>query len=171
MPFNTIPSSWLDVGDPTKKELYDYIKNNEDNLNTRLSTVEAFGAGLDLINGDIRGASTFATLTNVVVIYITKPMTLNNCFIQVYDKGALTGDLEIDIKKSSSINGTYTSVFTTQPSIDVGVVSDYATSTNQVFSVSQVDLIVGDYIKLDITSMPTNGTLSKFKILLTSEAT
>jgi hypothetical protein len=171
MTFTTIPSGWLDVGDPTKKELFDYIKANEDDLNTRTTVIEAFGAGLDVFNFDLRNATNFTTLSNMFRKYISKPQTLNDCFIQIYAAGSLTGTVEIDILKSSTLNGTYTSVFTTKPSIDVGVVADYGKSTNQVFSVSQVALIAGDYLKLNITSMPTGGVLSQLKIILTSEAT
>lgn len=171
MPFTTIPSGWLDIGDPTKKEIFDYIKNNEDNLDTRLQSVEAASSTVEVFNFDLRNATNFTTLSNLYRKYITRPQTLNDCFIQIYACGSLTGTIEVDILKASSLNGTYSSVFTTKPSIDVGVVADYGKSTNQVFSVSQVDLIAGDYLKLNITSMPVGGTLSQLKILLTSEAT
>jgi len=171
MAFNTIPSGWLDIGDPTKKEIFDYIKDNFDNHETRIQSVESFGANVEVLNFDFRNASDFATLTSALVRRINRTMTLNFCMIQIYLKGALTGTLEIDILKATSLGGVYSSVFTTRPSIAFASAVDYGASTNQVFSVSQVNLVAGNYLKLSITSMPANGTLSKFKIILTSEAT
>lgn len=170
MPFSSIPSGSIDIGDPVKKELFDLIKNNEDNLDTRLQVVEAFGAGIDVFNFDLRNATNFTTLSNLYRKYITKDQTINECFIQIYAAGSLVGTVEIDVLRATSLNGTYTSVFTTKPSIDVGVIADYGVSTNAVFSVSQQALNVGDILKLNITSMPTGGTLSQLKIILTSEA-
>ena len=41
MAFITIPSSWLEVGRPTKKELFERIKDNFDDHESRLVTAES----------------------------------------------------------------------------------------------------------------------------------
>jgi hypothetical protein len=171
MTYTTIPSGWVDIGDPVKKELFDLIKADLDDLDTRTQLVEAASADRDVFNKDVILSSAFTTLTNLWVQEINTATTLSECVIQIYAKGSLTGTLEIDFLKSSTLDGTYTSVFTTKPSYNIGAGSSYGKSSNAVFNSSYQDIAAGNYLKLSITSMPTGAILGRFRINLKGEAT
>jgi hypothetical protein len=167
--FNPIPASLIQVGKALKKEIFDLIKGNFDDINSRLSVLEAGGARVIVLNNDVILSSSATTFTGLAYFKAPQNFSLNNCEIQIFEKGSIaTGTLEIDIKKNSTPdNAGMASVFTTQPSINFASASDYGVSTNQVFdsTISQVD--AGDILRFDITSLPVG--LGKFRILLFGE--
>lgn len=172
MPFISIPDSLISVGKAVTRTLFrTYVKDNLDDLNSRVLSIENTQGKLVIFSEIVINASSFSTLSGLAVYRVPESYILQDCKIWIFEKGALTGNLEIDIKKSSSPDFTSaSSVFTTEPLINIGTASNYAESTNAVFNVSQSTVNEGDYLRFDILSMPTNGTLGKFGIYLTGEA-
>jgi hypothetical protein len=168
MAFSTILSSTIQVGKALKKELFDLIKSNFDDLDSRVNNLEAGAAQVVVFDFDFRNAGSFNSNTGIFYYEATRDFTLTDSFIRIYEKGSLTGALEIDILKSvTDLDGpSFSSVFTTKPKITWASASDYDASTNQVFNPSQITINKGDFLRLDITEMPSGGILSKF-ILIT----
>jgi len=81
-----------------------------------------------------------------------------------YEKGVITsGILSIDVKKSASLGGTYTSIFSSAPAINFAVDPDYTVSQG-VFNGLNV-VVAGEYLRLDVTALPS-VPLSRFNILV-----
>jgi len=171
MAYVTIDPNEIKVGDPIKKELWDKIKSNEDDLNGRLIGVEATGAKIVVFDHTVINAASASTLTGLNFFRAISGFTLSNCIISIFEKGALTGVLEVDVKKNATpADAGMTSVFTTRPSITIASVSDYAESTNQVFNTGVSQVSAGEYLRFDVTSLPTGGVLGKFRIVIFGEA-
>lgn len=169
MAFQVINSSEIEVGDPLKKELFNKIKNSFDDHETRLNGVEASAKKIGLFKGTIRNAASFSSATGLILLPITDEFTVTECYLQIFEKGTLTGSLEIDVKKAATLNGTYTSIFTTKPKITLSGVSDYAKSTNQIFNPAQIGVLPNNFLRVDITSFPSGGVLGKFILVLYGE--
>lgn len=172
MAFNSIPSSIIQVGKAITRQLWStYVKDNLDDLNSRLQAIENTQGQLVIFDEVIINAAIFDTLTGVAVYRAPESYTLIDAKVYIFEKNSLTGTLEIDIQKSSSPDFTSSlSVFSTQPSIDYSTASDYEESSNAVFNVANNETSEGDYLRLDITSMPSSGTLGKFGVYLIAEA-
>jgi hypothetical protein len=113
------------------------------------------------------------TIENIIkkdgVLYFKAPrdVTINTVSVQLFEKKGITsGLLQIDIKKSSNKtpNGALmSSIFTTQPSLDFSLsgVVDYSQTINQALSQSTNRIAAGDFLRLDITSVPAgfNGSI------------
>jgi len=158
------------VGDAIKKEDFDIVRTDLDDHESRINSVEANLGQIEILNLDFRISSSGSALTGAIHFPCPRTMTLTECFVQIYEKGSLTGTLEIDVKKNTTQNNTgMTSVFSTKPSISFASTSDYAKSTNAVFNVSQSTVTKDDIIRLDITSLPGNGSIGKFLVVLRGE--
>jgi hypothetical protein len=172
MAFSSISNLAIRVGSAIKKELWDKVKGNFDDLNSRVNTLELLNTKVKVITFDFRNAASFNTATGVYYYEAVDTFTLTNAFLRIYEKGSLTGTLQVDIKKSVTNldNPSFVTIFTTRPSINFSTASNYVSSTNQVFDPGRVNIVPGNFLRLDITSMPTNGTLSKFMFNLYGES-
>lgn len=173
MAFSSIGNSLIAVGAALKQELFQLTKDNLDDHETRINSVEGAISRIIPWNGTVYNGTTAASITGGLGIHrITTDYTINTAQIGVFDVTATswTGTLEFDIQKSSSPDFTGSvSIFTTKPSIDMTTVSDYDVSSNAVFGAA-ASVSAGDYLRLDITSLPGNGILGKFQLLVEGEA-
>lgn len=161
MAFSSLPASLIAVGKATVKQIFQILKDNQDDLNTRLSSVEATGNKRIFFNGVVRGASSFTSGTNAAQLRIESAIDVTDVIVSIYDDttAITSGILEIDIIKATGAGdgpdfSTSVSIFTTRPSIDFSVASDYEESTNGVLNITNASLVEGDYIQLNITSKP-----------------
>jgi hypothetical protein len=170
--FTPISPSEIEVGEAIKKELWDKVKVSLDDLDARLTPVEVISGKVTVFKFPIVNASSFSTLTGITYFTADFPFNLVSAYIQIFEKGSLTGTLEIDVRRSTTdLNGpSFSSVFTTRPSINVTTASNYAQSTNAVFDVTQNQVQAGNHLRLDITSMPSGGTLGKFLLTVIGES-
>lgn len=170
MAFVTIPSGSIDVGDPITKDLWDKVKDNFDDHEARLNSVSSAQNRIIVFDTCYINGVSATTLTGLDDFTATTDMTFVACHVQIYEKGSLTGALEIDIKVNSTPDNTgMTSIFSTKPKITYSGASDYDKSTNQVFDVVNNAADSGDNIRLDITELPGGGTIGKFRVVLVAE--
>lgn len=171
MAFTAISSTVIQVGKAIKAELLALIKSNEDDLDSRLASVEAVANKIVIFDDVVVNATASSTLTGLALWQATAAIDLTDSKIGIFLKGSLGGTLEIDIKKSSSLDFTSAvSVFTTKPKVTFSTASDYDESANAVFDNTSKLVASGDWLRLDVTSLPTGGIISKFTALLIAEA-
>lgn len=169
MAFSSLSSALIAVGKPLVKSIFDTLKTNSDDANTRLLTVEASTNKIIFYSGTITSAGTYAAATGLIFCRVQSAIDLTDCKVGIFDKGGVSsGTLSVDVQKASSLDFTSSvSVFTTQPSLDLSVASNYTESSNVVLSVSNKVLTEGDYIRIDISSLPTG--LGRFSLYLIGE--
>jgi hypothetical protein len=171
MAYTPVADANTDVGKPVRSTDLKQLVTNQDDFNTRLNSVESFTSKVILFGEPIRNAASFQTLSALEDIPIINPLNIVEAKLWIYLTGSLTGTLEVDVLRSSSPDFTgATSIFTTRPSINFATASDYDESTNAVIDVAQQSLSDGDYLRLSITSMPSNGVLGTFGFKLSAEA-
>lgn len=169
MAFVAIDSTTIEVGDALKKELFDSIKLNFDDHESRLQILAGGSGKINLMNNDIQIGSTATYLmTGVLYVEVIQQCIITGGSVQIFAKTpATSGSLTIDVKKNSTTNPTgFTSVFTTKPTLNFGSVSDYSKNSGIVNASSQA-LAVGDIIRLDIIDLPVG--CQGFRVNLTGE--
>lgn len=170
MSFSSLSSALYDVGKSVTRQLFNTLKNNQDDLNARLLTIEAAANKIEFFNGRILNASKYSTLTGGIFHRVQSAIDVTDCKVAIFDKnGIASGTLEIDVQKASSGNdfSSSVSIFTTKPSLDLSVASNYTESSNAVLSGSNKVLAEGDYLRIDVTSLPSG--LSSFHVYLIGE--
>jgi len=171
MPFVTIDPLTIEVGDPLKAELFDKIKDNEDDLDSRVNTIETNATKIDVFKFLLLNGSVFSTATGLSYFRAESTFTITKGAIQIFEKGSLAGFLEIDVKKSTTDLDTlsFSSIFSVKPKITYSTASDYDESSNQVLNGATTTISPGDYLRLDITIAPTGGVVPKFFITVYGE--
>lgn len=171
MAYTTIDPNSIEVGDALRKELFDLIKSNEDDLDARVTALSVGAKKVEVFKYLLLNGSSFSTATGLDYYQAIEAFTITNAEIRIFEKGSLTGSIEIDVKKSTTDMDTasFTTIFTTKPKIVLASASDYDTSTNQVFNSGQISMSAGDILRLDITIAPTNGPLPKLQIIVYGE--
>lgn len=172
MAFSTISSTVIQVGKAITGSLWTNVKDNFDDLDSRLTTVEGATNKIVVFDSTVVNASASTTLTGLAHYRAQAAFDLTDCKIGIFTKGSLTGTLQIDIKKSSTLDFTSSvSVFTTKPSLAWASISNYEESSNAVFDATNKTLAEGDWLRFDVTSMPASGVLGAFTLYLIGEAT
>jgi hypothetical protein len=168
MSFVTIPSGWIDVSDPLKKELFDLIKDNLDDLDSRTTAVEGGASKVIVYNGIFCNASSAGSLTGIMFERVPADFTITDAKVYIFLKGSLTGNLEFDVRKSNSADFTSdSSIFSVKPKLDFSVAANYAESSNAV--ISSGGFTAGQYLRIDMTSLPAGGVLGKWGVYIIGE--
>jgi hypothetical protein len=111
------------------------------------------------------GGSFTAPVTGVLFFKAPQAFTINNVVMQIFTKnGIASGSLTIDIKKNSTPNPTgMTSIFSVLPTTNYATNADYATNSG---TISSGAVSAGDYLRLDLTAVPSTTLFDKFFIMV-----
>ena len=144
-----------------------FLENVED-LNTRLSAIEAGQVSTNRVvisNGSIHSNNYFDSLEGVIRYQARSGLRITTAVVSKVGATNLSETLEIDLKTSETVNGTYESIMTTRPSIAGSASAD--SSTNAAFS----DNVITEnhWLRVDITSTISN--ISEIHILIAAEVT
>ena len=164
MAFTTIPSSSIVIGQPITADLFALIKGNEDDLNTRVGSLEVTSAKVEVFDCYMLNGSSFSTASGLMYYEAIQAFTVSEAFIRIFTVGSMTGTIEIDVLKATTLTGTYTSIFTTKPSITLSGAVDGQASTNKVFNSGQIAVAKGNFLRLDITQNTSTGILPRLLI-------
>ena len=175
MSFISIPDSLIQVGKSiTRTLMKTYVKDSLDDLDSRMSALEGASGKIIIFDEIVLNASSLSgggTITGLDLFRAASDFNLTEAKVWIFTKGALTGNLEIDIQVSSSADFTSSnSVFTTKPKIVYSTASDYDESANAVFNVSFQSVSIGDYLRLDVSEVPSGGSIGKFGVYIIGEA-
>jgi hypothetical protein len=98
--------------------------------------------------------------------YFRAPSNLNISVVvlQVFEKnGVVSGNLEMDLKRNTTpADAGMTSMFSVRPTLNFGVIADYATSSG---TLSTTSIPSGNFVRLDLTSIPS-GFIGKVQIMV-----
>jgi len=171
MAYTAIPSSLIQVGKALKQTLFQLLKDDLDDHESRLSSVESGTSKIEVFNSFVYNSQA-SVATGVAMYRCVDTFTLNDAKLAIFDVSGATftsGTIEFDIQKSTSADFTSSvSVFTTKPSLAY-TASSFDESSNAVFDVANADVEPGDYLRLDITSFFVGDTLSNFQVILYGE--
>ena len=154
MAFTALSSAEISTGEPVKNSTQTKIKDNFDNLDSRVTSLEGgsntvYPPIIMRVNGDY-GVSGNLTIPATAILKTTMNFNLTVTGVRlVIDQAGTSGTTEIDLKYKRGA-GAYTSILSTKPSVLYSAGND-TTSTNTVLNPSQVNLQAGDILSLDLT--------------------
>lgn len=152
MAYSVIASTDIEAGDPVTQDLWQQVKDNFADHETRIDSLEAAIQNYPPILFKVRGASSlYAPVTGQEFLRLFANITLTSGRVFVYVAGSAgTVDVDIQYKRGAA---AFASIFSTRPTVAFGA-GDYAISTNGVLSVT--DLLAGDILRLDIQGAQTD---------------
>lgn len=161
MAFTALTTAQVASGQAVKTELFDLIRTNLDDLDTRLTSVEAGAASPFPILFEVFGKySNFnAPKTGIMYHRANFDATLSGVVVMVQETGT-AGTIDIDIQKKRGA-GAFATIFSTRPTVAFGA-GDFGTSTNAVLS--DTDLDAGDILRLDVQGVQTGPDIDGFSV-------
>ena len=158
MAFDPITDEEIEVGKPLKKSLFTKIQQNLAEHEQRIGDNSAGVAGtLPLImrvNGDY-ALMTPAQKANTLKTTFGADVTITNIFLYIDEAGS-AGTTEIDVLSNTTSGPSYTTLFSTKPSVAFGI-GDDAISSNGVLDGANLSVSAGDILKLTITDSQTGA--------------
>lgn len=152
MSFVAITTGEITSGQPVASTTQTKIKDNFDNHETRIETLESSVSQFLPIIFRVNGY--YGVMDGVLKTTANSTMNLTGVRL-LTDVAGSAGTVQIDIKRKRG-GGSYTTIFTTKPSV-VYTSGNDALSSNGVLDPAMVDVIAGDILRLDITSTQTAG--------------
>lgn len=161
MAYITIPESWLTVGEAIKKRLFNRIKDNLDDHETRLDSIEAginktvifdfevIGYISNYSASDLIGISTYRAPQNLIITEV-KILLLNSSQTPTVSSSA--GTLSIDLERSKDGGATWSTVLVSRPNIGDGRYLSGEESTLVSFNTGGEILELDDLIRVNVTS-------------------
>ncbi len=167
MAFTSISSTLIAIGKAVKRELWLTTKNNFDDHESRLLDLETAGSLIQIFDVTVLGADA-ATLTGLELYRAKQAIKIVRVQVQIFEKGSISsGTLSIDCKKSSTLGGSFSTILTTQGSINFATDPDY-TSDDAVINSSLNSLAIDEFIRIDVTSLPATP-LGRFRFIAYGE--
>jgi hypothetical protein len=153
MAYVEVPASWIEVGLPTKKELFERFRLNQIEHESRLTTQEAATNQSQVLPFGVHGPAHLIGVRNGLGDTVRLPAnwTLLAGRIVQGDSTGMTGTMQMDLKYKRGAN-PFISVFLTPPSVTAANGS-YFVSTNGVLL--ETSLLAGDILRLDILTAPS----------------
>lgn len=152
MSFVSINAGEIESGDPVKATTLTKVKENFDDHESRLLTVEAANSAFPPIILRVNG--TYPVDANVLKTTANFSFEITGARLLI-DTAGTAGTTEIDIQRYRS-GGSYESIYTGLPSVAFGAGND-AISSNGVLNASKTDIEAGDILRLHTTSTQTGG--------------
>lgn len=139
----------IEAGDPIIQELWDRVRLNFTDHESRLTALEGGVAVTYMpVEFELNGAYyNFAPLNQIGLSRILFDVDILSARLLIKTAGT-SGTTEIDFKYKRGV-GAWTSIFATKPSVPSSS-GDYALSSNGVLSVTS--LLAGDLIRMDLIS-------------------
>lgn len=152
MAFITLTSADLVAGEPTKQEIFTRIKDNLDDLDSRLTVAESSTNLYRPIAFDVIGLYGDNIVKDGLMFEIVRfDITVLNVLLFIHDAGS-TGSTTIDVEYKRGV-GAFTSILSSPLSVAAGS-GDYAVGTG---TLSTTALLTGDILRLNVDAVQTLG--------------
>ena len=155
MGFVALTATEIETGKPVANTTWTKTKDNFDNLDARATALEGgattvYPPIIFRVNGNYSGC----VYENILKTTLNFNITITGIRILI-DSCGFSGTTEITMKWKRAA-GAWTSLLTTNPSVAYTAGSD-ALSTNAVLNSSNVNLLAGDILRLDMVSTQAKG--------------
>lgn len=168
MSYNEIDDSLIQVGKPTRKEIFQTVKDNFVDHEDRISNTEAFAGKIIVFDDLVINLAQYAggsVLEQLIVWRAPSQTSIVTAEVTVLESGS-AGIMEFDIKKTTNISVPGVSVFTTKPSVAYTQPSG-TTSSNAIFASNLFN--ENEWLVVDITQIQTG--IGRIQIRIIGEPT
>lgn len=155
MSFVIIDSNKIKVGDPITKELWDAIKNNFDDIDTRVNNLAVSGSNVYIINEAVNFLSYKNSNSDFWYYKVPVNMVITGMNVQLFSKdGISSGSFTVDLQKGTSTdNSTFNTVLTSAVTFNFAIDVSYSVKSASLDPSSSI-LLAGDVLRLNLSSYP-----------------
>ena len=162
MAFVTIDPNKIKIGDPITKDLWDLLKSNLDDLDSRITSLSSASIVVSLLNGDVSFVGYSALKPVISTHKILQDFSVNDFRVQLFSKlGITTGSLTLRLEKSTNTNdANFATILTSDLVFNFATDADY---TERVGSINSLlnSVTTGNVLRIKVISIPAgfNGDI------------
>lgn len=157
MAYNAVLDAWIQAGKPTKEEIFQYLKANQESFNTDIELLKQTSQ-FDIIDSRIAGNINDYTQTEIQsrMPVFKAPVTGSITSVVITLLTASTsGTLQVDIQKSTD-NGANWSTLLTSPVQITGTTAGSISGAVNFINAAAQDFNQNDLIRIDIPGLQVN---------------
>lgn len=157
MPYSAIPPAWIEAGKPTKEELFDLIRSNQESFNNDIEALKQTSR-IDILDFNVVGdveSYTEAEIDSVMPIF-RAPVnaTITQVLITLLT-ASTSGTLEIQLEKSTD-NGINWSPLLSTPVTVTGTTVGSISGAVSFVSVAAQSFNENDMIRISVEGLQVN---------------
>lgn len=160
MAFISVPPAWIEVGKAIKKKLITRIKDNLDDHEDRINSLELGSNKVEIFNFEVMGFINNYNISELVQIGTFKApsdTTITEAKLTLMngtsgETSSSNGVLSIDLEKSSDGGVTWSTILSTKPEIENGINTTGSESSLFTFISNGEDILEGEIIRVNVIS-------------------
>lgn len=160
MAFESIPQSLIEVGKAVKKRLFQLTKDNLDDHETRIFSLEAGAGKIEVFNFEVMGFINNYTVSELVQIGTFRApsnVTLTEVKITLLNgtsspQSTTAGVLSIDVQKSIDNGVNWNTILTQQPTIPDGTNATGSVSDDVAFITGGESVLQDELLRVNVTN-------------------
>lgn len=157
MAYTTVPPEWIEAGEPTRKELFERIKDNQDFFDSQIDALTQTSkvSMFNLTLGGSLNQYTVAQINNRMPVYAA-PLSAQIVEVKATLLTASTsGTFSFDILKSTNNGVSFNTLLTANVQLTGVAVGSQSGSVNFISALSQ-EFDQGDLIRINIAGLQAN---------------
>lgn len=157
MAYTTIPSAWVQAGEPTKEELFQLIRDNQEHFDAEITGLQqtAIYPLFDMkIGGYLNGYSQTYFENHAPTIRSAVDTTIVE-FKMTLLSASGAGTFEVDLQKSTDNGATWSALLSSNVSISGTTVGSISSAPSWI-SVAHQDIAQGDLLRLRIRGVQSS---------------
>lgn len=156
MPYVAIPDAWLDAGKPTKEEIFDYIKANQESFNTDIEALKQTSV-IDVIDAKIGGSINDydeAAIQKRMPVFKAPVAATMTSFVVTLLEASTSGTLQVEVEKSTDNGANWSPLLTTPVQVTGTTAGSISGAVNWINAAAQ-DFAQNDLIRISIPGLQT----------------
>ena len=157
MPFIELPAAWITAGKPTKEEIFEYLRDNQDSFNTDIGALKQTSV-IDMIDLSITGNINEHTDTEIqskMPVFKAPVSGSITSVVLTLLTASTSGVLQLDIQKSTDNGANWSDLLSTPVEL-TGLTPGSVSGAVNFINVASQDFSQNDLIRIVISGLQVN---------------
>lgn len=154
MAYNAVLAAWIQAGKPTKEEIFEFFKANQESFNADIELLKQTSQ-FDVIDIKIGGSIesyTQADIQKRMPVFKAPIQGTLTSFVLTLLTASTSGTLQVDIEKSTDNGINWSTLLTSPVSITTSTVGSISTTVNWISAASQ-DFNQNDLLRITVPGL------------------
>ena len=157
MAYIEIPDEWIEAGKPTKEEIFQYIKNNQESFNTDIEALKQTSV-VDIINTKVSGyVSEYDSveINNRMPVFRAPVQVTITSVVLALLEASTSGTLSIDLEVSTDNGANWSSILTVPVDL-TGLTPGSLSGGVSFINVAAQTLNQNDLLRINVQTVQVN---------------
>ena len=154
MPYTVLPPSWIIAGKPTKEEIFDYIRDNQESFNTDIEALKQTSV-IDVIDTKISGDISSYTQSEIqahMPVFKAPVSATMTSFVVSLLEASTSGTLQVEVEKSTDNGANWSPLLTSPVEVTGTTAGSISGAVNWINAAAQ-DFAQNDLIRITIPGL------------------